>query len=147
MHATKLANMELRFLRSAHWTEEGGYNAVAAWLRLSTSHDTDIVAVMGQSDLIALGAYRAFRGHTTGKARERWLGLPFLGVNGLKVGRDAVQRGLLASTVVVPPSAGVAVETLVRAYREEVRPQECILVTPQSFPDLGTLASQKRKSR
>jgi len=147
MNETKPANLELRFLRSAHWTEEGGYNAVAAWLRLSTSHHTDAVAVMGQSDLIALGAYRALREHTTGKERDHWLGLPFLGVNGLKVGRDAVQRGVLASTVVVPPSAGVAVETLVRAYREGVRPQECILVTSQSFPDLGTLASQRRKSR
>ena len=145
MNETKPANLQLRFLRSAHWTEEGGYNAVAAWLRLSTSHDTAIAAVMGQSDLIALGAYRAFREHTTGEAREHWLGLPFLGVNGLKVGRDAVQRGVLASTVVVPPSAGVAIETLVRAYREGVRPQECILVSSQSFPDLGTLASPKRK--
>src|SRR5262249_20601236 len=70
---TKPANITLKSLRSAHWTEEGGYNAVAGWLRLATSHDTDIVGVMGQSDLIALGAYRAFRELTTGERRDWWL--------------------------------------------------------------------------
>jgi ribose transport system substrate-binding protein len=140
MQETKPANIELKFLRSAHWTEEAGFNAVAAWLRLSTSHDTDIVGVIGQSDLIALGAYRAFGEHTHGEKRDRWLKLPFLGVNGLKVGQDAVQRGALAATVVVPPTASVAIETLARAYRERVRPQERILVAPKSFPDLGALA-------
>jgi ribose transport system substrate-binding protein len=140
MKHTKPANIELKSVRSAHWTEEGGYKAVAAWLRLSTSHDTDIVGVIGQSDLITLGAYRAFREHTSGEKRDRWLRLPFLGVNGLKAGRDAVHRGALAATVVVPPSAIAAIETLVRAYREGVRPQERILVTPKSFPDLEKLA-------
>jgi ribose transport system substrate-binding protein len=147
MNETKPANIELKFLRGAHWTEEGGYNAVAAWLRLATSHDTDIAGVMGQSDLIALGAYRAFKEHTTGEKRNRWLELPFLGVNGLKVGQDAVRSGLLASTVVVPPSARIAVETLVRAYREGIRPQECILVTPKSFPDMGALTPRSRTHR
>jgi ABC-type sugar transport system substrate-binding protein len=147
MEETKPANIDLKFLRSAHWTEEGGYNAVAGWLRLSTSHDADIIGIMGQSDLIALGAYRAFREHAQGKKRDHWLGLPFLGVNGLKLGRDAVQRGTLAATVVVPPTADVAIESLVRAYREGVRPEERIFVTPKSFPDLAVLALPRKKSK
>jgi ribose transport system substrate-binding protein len=147
MAETKPANIDLKFLRSPHWTEEGGYNAVTAWLRLSTSHDAHFIGVMGQSDLIALGAYRAFRDHTTGEKRDRWLGLPFLGVNGLKLGRDAVQRGTLAATVVVPSSAGAAVESLVRAYREGVRPPERIFVTPKSFPELAVLASRSETSK
>jgi ABC-type sugar transport system substrate-binding protein len=147
MEETKPANINLKFLRSAQWTEEGGYNAVAAWLRLSTSHDADIVGIMGQSDLIALGAHRAFRDRTTGEKRDRWLKLPFLGVNGLKMGRDAVQRGTLAATVVVPPSADVAIESLVRAYRESVRPAERIFVTPKSFPELALLISRSERSK
>lgn len=139
MNETKPENIELKFLRSAHWTEEGGYKTVASWLRLSTSHDTDIAGVVGQSDLIVLGAYRAFQEHTAGEKRDRWLKLPFVGVNGLKAGQDAVHSGVLAATVVVPPSSAAAIETLVRAYREGIRPKECILVTPRSFPDLGTL--------
>jgi ABC-type sugar transport system substrate-binding protein len=146
MDETKPWNIELKFLRSAQWTEEGGYKAVSAWLRLSTSHDVDIVGVVGQSDLISLGAYRAFRELTSGEKRDRWLSLPFIGVNGLKTGQDAVQRGTLAATVVVPPSAAAAIETLVRAYRDRTQPQERILVAPQSFPDLKTLAPRNRKS-
>jgi len=147
MEETKAANINFKFLRSAQWTEEGGYNAVVSWLRLSTSHDANIVGIMGQSDLIALGAYRAFREHSQIEKREHWLRLPFLGVNGLKLGRDAVQRGTLAATVVVPPSADVAIESLVRAYREGVRPAERIFVAPKSFPELAMLASRSDKSK
>lgn len=147
MNETKPSNIELKFLRSAHWTEEAGHNAVASWLRLSTSHNSDIAGVIGQSDLIALGAHRAFRELTTGENRTRWLGLPFVGVNGLQTGQDAVRSGVLAATVVIPPSSGAAVEALVRAYREGVRPKECILVTPRSFPDLATLAPRGGKRK
>jgi ABC-type sugar transport system substrate-binding protein len=147
MEETKPTNINLKFLRSAQWTEEGGYNAVAAWLRLSTSHDAAIIGIMGQSDLIALGAYRAFRELAPYEKRDYWLRLPFLGVNGLKLGRDAVQRGTLAATVVVPPSAAVAIESLVRAYREGVRPAERIFVTPKSFPELAVLASRGEMSQ
>ena len=147
MEETKPANIDLKFLRSAYWTEEGGYQAVAGWLRLSTSHDADIIGIMGQSDLIALGAYRAFREQARADKRDHWLGLPFLGVNGLRLGQDAVQRGMLAATVVVPPSAGVAIESLVRAYREGVRPAERICITPKSFPELELLASRSEKSK
>jgi ABC-type sugar transport system substrate-binding protein len=147
MNETKPENIELKFLRSVHWTEEGGYHAVASWLRLSTSHDVDIAGVIGQSDLIALGAHRAFREQTSGEKRDRWLKLPFIGVNGLKAGQDAVRTGVLAATVVVPPSATAAIETLVRAYREGVRPPECVVVMPKSFPDLATLSPRGGKAK
>jgi ABC-type sugar transport system substrate-binding protein len=147
MNETKPNNIELKFLRSAYWTEEAGYKAVASWLQLSTSQGIDIVGVIGQSDLIALGAHRAFRELTTGEKRDHWLGLPFVGVNGLEAGQDAVHSGVLAATVVIPPSSAAAVETLVRAYREGVRPQECISVTPRSFPDLATLVPRGGKRR
>lgn len=147
MNETKPENIELKFLRSAHWTEEGGYKAVASWLRLSTSHDTEIDGVIGQSDLIALGAYRAFREQTMGDKQGHWLGLPFVGVNGLKTGQEAVQRGVLSATVVVPPTTVTAIEMLVRAYREGVRPQERIFVAPKSFPDVGKLSPPEGKER
>jgi len=147
MSKTKPNNIELKFLRGAHWAEEAGHKAVASWLRLSTSQNSHIAGVIGQSDMIALGAHRAFRELTLGEKRDRWLGLPFIGVNGLQAGQDAVRSGVLAATVVIPPSSGAAVETLVRAYREGVRPQECILVSPRSFPDLATLVSRGGKRR
>jgi ribose transport system substrate-binding protein len=145
MNETKPANIKLKLLRSTYWTEVGGYQAITSWLRLSTSHDTSIVGVVGQSDLIALGAYKAFREHKAGEERDYWLRLPFLGVNGLKAGQDAVQNGMLAATVIIPPSTVPAIELLVRAYREGVRPPERTLVPPRSFPDLGTLVPRSAK--
>jgi inositol transport system substrate-binding protein len=139
MNKTKPPNITLKLLRSPHWTEAGGFQAVSSWLSLSTSHNADIAGVIGQSDLIALGAHRAFKELTTEAARDRWLNLPFLGVNGLEVGQTAVRSGALASTVVVPPSTVPAIELLVRAYREGVRPPERTLVLPTSFPDFGML--------
>lgn len=140
MSKTKPENIKLKLLRSPYWTEAGGFQAVSSWLRLSTSHDADIAGVIGQSDLIALGAHRAFQEHTTGAARTRWLSLQFLGVNGLKAEQTAVRSGVLASTVVVPPSTVPAIEILVRACRDVVRPPERTLVSPRSFPDFGMLA-------
>jgi ABC-type sugar transport system substrate-binding protein len=140
MSETKPENIKFKLLRSPYWTESGGFQAVSSWLRLTTSYDAEIAGVIAQSDLIALGAHRAFQEHTTGAARDRWLSLHFLGVNGLKAGQTAVQSGVLASTVVVPPSTVPAIEMLVRAYRDGVRPPERTLVSPRSFPDFGMLA-------
>ena len=146
MSHTKPENIKLKLLRSPHWTEAGGFQSVSSWLRLSISHDADIDAVIGQSDLIALGAHRAFHEHITGGVRDRWLSLPFLGVNGLKVGQNAVRTGVLVSTVVVPPTTVPAIELLVSAYREGVRPPERTLVPPASFPDLAMLAPRPSKT-
>jgi ribose transport system substrate-binding protein len=143
MNQSRPENIKLRFLRSAHWTEAGGFQAISSWLRLSTSHDTDIAGIVAQSDLIALGAHRAFKEQTAGSARDRWLKLPFLGVNGLQAGQAAVRSGLLASTVVLPPSTVPAIEMLVHVYRDGVRPPERIVVPPRSFPELGMLVPRR----
>lgn len=140
MGETKPKNITLKFLRSNYWTEAAGFQAVSSWMRLATSHDADIAGVVAQSDLIALGAYRAFQEQTKGVERDRWLKLPFLGVNGLKLGETAVRSGKLASTVVIPPSTVPAIDMLVRAYREGARPPERTLVAPKPFPDWAILA-------
>ncbi|HKS82100.1 MAG TPA: sugar ABC transporter substrate-binding protein [Candidatus Acidoferrales bacterium] len=140
MSETKPDNINLKLLRSTFWTEAGGYQAIKSWLSLSVSHDDSIAGVVAQSDLIALGAHRAFLELTSGEAKEKWASVPFLGVNGLKVGQNAVRNGVLASTVEVPPSVVPAIELLVRAYRETSRPPERTLVAPKSYPALHELA-------
>jgi len=142
MSETKPSNIQLKLLRSTFWTEAAGYQTVKSWLSLSVSHDADIAAVIGQSDLITLGAHRAFEELTSGKARERWLRLPFLGVNGLKVGQDALRSGTFASTVAVPPTAVPAIELLVAAYRDGKGTPERTLVAPRSLPELDQLTAR-----
>jgi len=143
MLETKPSAVSIKTLRSVDWTEEGGYHAVSSWLRLSTAHNESIDAVQAQNDFLALGARRAFEQQTTGLERESRTKLPFLGVDGLpRTGQAWVRQGSLTATVVVPPTAGQALETLVNAMRAGIQPAERTLVSPQSFPDPGDLAAE-----
>ncbi|HXW56722.1 MAG TPA: sugar ABC transporter substrate-binding protein [Candidatus Cybelea sp.] len=146
MSETQPSNVKLKLLRCPYWTENAGFQAISSWLRVSVSQQVDFAAVIGQSDLIALGARRAFQELAAPAARQDWLALPFLGVNGLKVGQDAVQTGMLASTVIVPPSTVPAIELLVRVYTEGFRPPNSTLVKPKSYPDLEMLTPRAPKT-
>jgi len=136
MQASKPENVKIKVLKSGNWTEDGGYQAVASWLRLSTSHHEQIDAVQAQNDFLALGAKRAMQQQTAGEERASKLRLPFLGVDGLpKTGQEWVRKHLLAATVIVPPIAGTALDIIVAAIRKQTRPPESTLVPPRCFPE------------
>ena len=82
MDSTRPANVKIKSLRSP-WTEPGAYEAVTAWLRLSTSRAESIDLVGCQYDGIARGAKKAFEEHPDPEERARWLRLPFAGDDGL----------------------------------------------------------------
>lgn len=140
MNETKPENITLKLLRSPYWTEAAGFQTVTSWLRLSTSQHGEYAAVVGQSDLIVLGARRAFQELTNLSLRDRWLSRPFLGVNGLKVGQNAVRSRQLASTVAIPPSTLPAIEMLVQAYRNGQAAPRLTFVRPASYPSLDVLS-------
>ncbi len=140
VNETKPDNITLKLLRSPYWTEAAGFQTVTSWLRLSTSQHGEYAAVIGQSDLIALGARRAFQEFPNLNARDRWLSLPFLGVNGLKVGQNAVRGKLLAATVAIPPSTTPAIELLVQTYKTGQPAPRLTLVRPSSYPNLEVLS-------
>src|SRR5262249_46187147 len=103
----KALNINTKVVKSSAWTEEGGYKAVGSWLRLSTAQSEPIDAIIAQNDLMAIGARKALAEIVNELDRERWLNLPFTGVDGLpKTGQAWVRQNLLAATVVVPPNAG-----------------------------------------
>ena len=135
----KPGNIQLRAIK-ADWTEEGANAAVSAWLRLSTSHTLPISAVVAQNDVMAVGARRAFENSTNGAERERWLGLPFLGCDGLlQTGQAWVHSGSLAATVALPQTAGIAIEMLATALRSGQTPPEMTLIQPTSYPAIERL--------
>jgi ABC-type sugar transport system substrate-binding protein len=137
---TKPANVQLRMLKG-HWTEASGYEAVASWLRLSTSHQAPIAAILAQNDDMALGARRAFQENTTGEERARLLSVPFLGCDGLpKTGQAYLAKGLLQATVFTPALTAQAMELLERALRSGKQPAERTLIAPSSLPALEVLA-------
>lgn len=143
MNETKPANVQIRALRG-QWTEESAYAAVLSWLRLSTSHQVMINAVVAQNDSMAIGARRAFEETTAGAEREHFLGIPFLGCDGVPAtGQSWVRTGLLAATVITPPTTGMALEMLVRSLRTGQQPAEQTLSVPKSFPEIERLTPLK----
>src|SRR5204862_7030282 len=124
-----------------NWTEASAYKSVSSWLKLSTSQQTPIDVIAAQNDAMALGARKAFQEIGDTAARDRWLALPLLGVDGIpKTGQTWVLRGLLRATIVVPPDAGKAVETLAHALQTGSVPPEKTLSVPRSFRGVEALA-------
>ncbi len=141
MQSTKPANVQIRTLRG-RWTEESGYEAVTGWLRLSTSHQTQVALIASQNDYMALGARKAFAEQTQGAERERWAGVPYTGCDGVRAtGQEWVRKGLLAASVIVPPTTGLAIELFTKALQTGISAAERTLVAPVSFPALDKLGS------
>jgi len=132
---TKPGTISIRVLKSANWTEEAGFHAVASWLRLSISRQEEIHLVQAQNDFLALGARRAIEEQATGANSDYKSHLPFLGVDGLpKTGQAWVRQGILAATIIVPPTTSRALNALVEGLEGRDSRPENTLVAPESFP-------------
>jgi len=141
MYETKPADVQIKLLKG-QWTEVSAHKAVSSWLRLSTSHQTQIDVIAAQDDSMTVGAKKAFQELSETVGRDRWLGLPFTGVDGLpKTGQAWVRSGLFAATVVVPANTGQALEMLVQAIQTGTMPPERTLTVPRSFPTIDALAA------
>jgi len=141
MRETKPDNIKARVLKSANWTEEAGFHAVASWLRLSTSAREQVNLVQAQNDSLALGARRAMEGSASGQ--ELKSNLPFLGVDGLEqTGQAWVRQGLLTATIVVPATTSKALDALVASLERGISPAERTLVESKSFPSRQELTSK-----
>jgi ribose transport system substrate-binding protein len=143
MQEAKPANIHLIILKG-QWTEESSHRAVRSWLKLSTSQKATIDLVAAQDDSMAIGARKAFQELPTEIERERWLGIPFLGCDGLpKTGQSWVRSGLLTATIFIPPNTGQAIEMLVDALQHGKRPPERALTAASSVPPFEALRPLK----
>ena len=125
----KPTNVQLRMLRG-RFNEESGYHALKSWLRLSTSRQTQVDLVCSQNDNMALGAKKALA-----EEGGRWADLTFIGCDASgSAGQERVRKGILAASIALPTTAGLALETFVRAYQTGVPPQELTVLKPVSFP-------------
>jgi ABC-type sugar transport system substrate-binding protein len=138
-HEIKPANIHVIVLKG-QWTEESAQKAVRSWLKLSTSQKATIDLVVSQNDSMAIGARKAFQELSTEYERERWLSLPYLGIDGVpKTGQSWVRSGLLKATICTPPSSGLAIEMLVDAIqRKKILPERAFTVAT-SIPPLESL--------
>jgi hypothetical protein len=95
---------------------------------------------------MAIGARKAFEGVANSADRERWLRLPFTGVDGLaKTGQAWVRSGTLRATVVVPTNTGQAISMLVEALKTGKDVAERSFTAPESFPAIEKLTTKGEK--
>jgi ABC-type sugar transport system substrate-binding protein len=124
------------------WSEDSGFQAISSWLRLSTSHQTNVRAVIAQNDDMAMGARKAFEEVSSSAEREKWLKTPFIGVDGLpSTGQAWVKSGKLTATVLVPPNSGAALKALAEAVGGGARPPQYTFTSPQSIPEISKLVT------
>jgi ribose transport system substrate-binding protein len=143
MQEAKPANIHLIMLRG-QWTEESSQRAVRSWLKLTTSQKATIDLIAAQDDSMAVGARKAFQELPSEVERERWLGLPLLGCDGLpNTGQAWVRSGLLTATIFVPPNTGQAIEMLAEALHSGKMPPERALTTAVTVPMLDALRPRK----
>lgn len=141
MQSTKPANIQLRTL-IGDWSEQSGYNVVSRWLQLKTASDTPVSLVAAQNDDMAMGARRAFEELASLAQRQRWAGLRYIGCDCCPGAGEAwVRKGLLTASIVNPPTAGLAVELMVRAIQTKSQPAERTMAEPASYPAVEMLAS------
>jgi ribose transport system substrate-binding protein len=145
MQETKPTNVQVRVLR-AQWTEGSAHQAVDGWLRLSTSRALQMNGIIAQDDSMAMGARKAFQEIADRAQRDRWLGLPFTGCDGMpQTGQAWVRSGMLAATVVVPANTGLALEMLAKAIASGIMPAEQTCTDVRSYPALEELTSLKSR--
>jgi ABC-type sugar transport system substrate-binding protein len=141
MSETKPANIQIKVMKG-NWTEASAYKAIGSWLRLSTSRQTPIDVVASQNDAMAIGARKAFQEMTDSVQRDRWLGVPYIGVDGVpKTGQAWLRSGLLTATVVVPPNSAPALEMLIKAIHTGAVPPEKTMTVPRSMPSIEDVAA------
>jgi ABC-type sugar transport system substrate-binding protein len=115
------------------WSAASVGPAVDAWTRLG-GHLEWVDAAGAQNDDMAIAL--------AGLIRERGLALPVVGVDGLALGKQAVDDGVLAATVVQP----LAIGHLLRTYRDlsegrtpTIPDDGNVRLAPGSYPPLEQL--------
>jgi ribose transport system substrate-binding protein len=143
MQEAKRHNIHMIMLKG-QWTEESAQRSVRSWLKLTTSGKTSVDLVAAQDDSMAMGARKAFQELPSEVERDRWLGLPFLGCDGLpNTGQAWVRTGTLTATIFIPPNTGQAMEMLVDALQHGKPQPERALTNAISVPALESLRPRK----
>ncbi|MGH9529290.1 MAG: substrate-binding domain-containing protein [Terriglobales bacterium] len=147
MYETK-GDVQVKLVKG-NWTEASSYKAISAWLRLSTSRQSHMDIIAAQNDAMAIGARKAFQELPEAAGRDRWLGIPYLGVDGVsKTGLMWIKRGLLTATIILPPNTGKALEMLTHATHGNFTAPEKTTTVPVAFPSLDVLsAAHSEKAR
>ncbi len=140
MQSTLPSNIQTVMLKG-QWTEESAMKCVNSWLKLTAAGKSTIDLVAAQNDVMAIGARRVFSALSNLDERDRWLHVPYLGVDGQpKTGQAWVRDGALTATIIVPPNAGQAIHLLAASLQSGKQVAERTFTVPQSMPAIDKLS-------
>src|SRR5215470_927537 len=130
------SGIDARDTLSGNWTTEDAERVVEGWLRMVLSGSSRLDLIGCQNDAMAVGARNALESVASYLRRPEIARIPVTGVDGLpNRGQKLVNDGMIAATIVVPSSGGVAVQLVARALQQKVRPQRELLLQSTSYPD------------
>jgi ABC-type sugar transport system substrate-binding protein len=127
--------VELTEVLDGNWTREDAARELEAWLRRKVGTGLAVAAVACQSDQMAEGALSALQAVAAALHHPELRQVPVLGCDGLDAaGKRMVDEGKLKATVVLPITAGTAIDLLAGWYRAGTAfPAEMVL-TPRPYP-------------
>jgi ABC-type sugar transport system substrate-binding protein len=124
----------------AGWTEQEGLDALGNWLRVAVRANYRIDAIVCHNDLLAAGALKALKEVGDALSQPGVADVPVVGCDGAPSGGQAMVRaGRLTATVVLPRSAGSAVELIAARLRGGAPPPPLTLLQASPFPALEEL--------
>jgi ribose transport system substrate-binding protein len=142
LYDSKPVGVQVKTMKG-NWTESGAYKAIGSWLKLSTSLETQLDVIVSQNDAMAIGVRKAFQEITDLQVRERFTGVPYIGIDGVRTtGQEWLRKGLLTATVLVPPNTDLAIQMLTHAVQTGTIPPEKTLTVPKSLPAVEELANK-----
>jgi ABC-type sugar transport system substrate-binding protein len=136
-----LAGAPIKLIPAAgDWTTESGFDATRLWLRSDPPRDCAHTVIGAQNDAMALGARRAILEEAKVRGRPELETVRITGCDGLPNGGQRwVATGMLTATVVMPTTAGVAVDQLATGWATSRPTTNDVILEVASFPDLDVL--------
>jgi ABC-type sugar transport system substrate-binding protein len=141
MEATRGASISI-IQTSGDWTEQSGYSVVRN--RLETTRGYVPFHLIGaQNDDMAMGGRKAASEMAEILGEPKLRDIPAMGVDGMpEYGIRLVDEKTLAATVIMPPTAGKALELIVTALSGGAPPPPVTMVPVTSYPELNRIAAR-----
>ena len=129
------------FSVNSDWTEAGGESAMKEWLQIFGTRALPAFGVAAQNDAMAMGARRALIEWAQVRSGFSTARVPIVGCDGTPTfGQRLTRQKEISATVIMPPTAGKAVEDIAAmVVSGRPRPEAEVTLGPSSFPDLDAI--------